>query len=60
MEDSEICHITSVYALNCSELISFMLAISEDRVDTEKKSERTKDYVCKKLEKINHQGIYLI
>lgn len=37
MEDSEICHITSVYALNCSELISFMLAISEDRMDTEKK-----------------------
>lgn len=43
MEDFEICHITSVYALNCSEFFSFMLAISEDRMDTEeKKSKRTK------------------
>lgn len=37
MEDFEICHITSVYALNCSEFISFMLAISEDMMDTRRK-----------------------
>lgn len=36
MEDFELCHITSVYALNCSELISFMLAISEDMMDADR------------------------
>lgn len=42
MQDFGIHHITSVYALNCSEF-SFMLVISEDRMDTEeKKSKRTK------------------
>lgn len=34
MEDFEICHITSAYALNCAEFIRFMLAISEDMMDT--------------------------
>lgn len=43
MEDFEICHITSVYVLNCCEFISFMLAISEDMMDTRRKSERTED-----------------
>lgn len=41
MEDFEICHITSVYALNCSELIRFTLAISEDMMDTGRKKRET-------------------
>lgn len=43
MEDF-ICHITSVCALNCPELMSFVLAISEDMMDTERKRrERTEN-----------------
>lgn len=46
MEDFEICHITSVYALNRSAFIRFMLAISEDMIDTRRerraRGERTK------------------
>lgn len=37
MEDFETRHITSVYALICFELISFMLAISEDMMHTGRK-----------------------
>lgn len=36
MEDFELCHITSVCALNGSKLISFMLAISEDMMDADR------------------------
>lgn len=40
MEDFEICHITSVYALNCFQLINFVLAISEDMMDTRSSSSK--------------------
>lgn len=57
MEDFEICHITSVYAVNCFELlISSISAISEDMMDTGRKEEREQRTECARNQKKTKQN----